>query len=86
MDGFGCPRGAGAALTTSLADIQGAYIAVFKRPLRPEVDLDGLFAVGGHGGATLSNFCEVDDPEIYLRFDVGNATRPIEECALQNRN
>jgi len=32
-------------------------------------DLDGLFAVRGHSGATLGILGEMDDPEIYLVLD-----------------
>ena len=35
----------------------------------PEGDLDGLFAVSGHSGATLGILGEMDDPEIYLVLD-----------------
>jgi hypothetical protein len=74
--GFGVAPGARERVyELSIAHLarQGADVAVFKRPLGPEGDLDRLFAVGCHGGATLSNFCEVDDPEIYLRFDPSRA-------------
>ncbi len=43
--------------------------AAFKYPIGPEGDLDHLVAVGGHRGATLANFCEVDDPEVELQLD-----------------
>jgi hypothetical protein len=48
---------------------QDADVAVIERPLGPEGDLDRLFAVGGHGSATLGILGEVDDPEPNLRLD-----------------
>jgi hypothetical protein len=44
---------------------QGANVAIFERPLRPEGDLDRLFAVGGHGGAGVAILGGVDDPDGY---------------------
>ena len=52
---------------------QGADVAVFERPLGPEGDLDRLFAVGGHGGATVAILGEMDDPEPDLRLDPSRA-------------
>jgi len=52
---------------------QGADVTVFERPLGPEGDLDRLFAVGGHRGATVGNLGEVDDPEEYLGFYLSRA-------------
>ena len=45
---------------------KGAYVAVFKRPLGPEGDLNHLFVVGGHRGARVANLGEVEDSEPYL--------------------
>lgn len=42
---------------------QGANVAVLERPLRPQRDLDRLFAVGGPGGAVWAARGDVDDPE-----------------------
>jgi len=48
---------------------QGADVAIIEGPLWSEGDLDGLFAVSGHSGATLGILGEMDDPEIYLVLD-----------------
>jgi len=69
LGGFGCPRGAGAVLTTSLADtrrVRAPRLPFTKAPLGPEGDLDGLFAVGGHRGATVGNLGGMNDPELDL--------------------
>jgi len=50
-------------LTWRRSSRQGAEIAVYEGPLGAEGYLDGLFAVGGHRGATVGNLGEMDDPE-----------------------
>jgi hypothetical protein len=57
-------------VNTQALSPHGADVAVFERPLGPEGDLDGLFAVSGDSGATLSTLGEMDDPEIYLVLDL----------------
>jgi len=62
----GFPRGGGTALTTRPAATQrvsAPMLPFSNAPLAPEGDLDRLFAVGRHGGATVGNLCEMDDPE-----------------------
>ena len=49
---------------------QDADVAVIERPLGLEGDLDRLFAVGGHGSATLGILGEVDDPEPKVELPV----------------
>lgn len=48
---------------------QSANVAVFEGPLGPEGDLDRLFAIGGHRGATVAILGEMDNPEVDLRLD-----------------
>ena len=56
-------------LTWRRSSRQGAYVAVFKRPLGPEGDFDHLFAVGHHRGVTLAILGQMENPEIDLRLD-----------------
>ena len=66
---------------------QGAYIAVFKRPLGPEGDLDRLVAVGRHRGARMANLGEVEDaePNLGVRIAVSRAG-PLGSQMLQFAN
>ena len=48
-------------------------VAIFEGPLGPEGDLDGLFAIGGHGVALLTLDGPVDDSEVDLRLDPSRA-------------
>jgi len=48
---------------------QVADVAVLKRPLGAEGDLEGLFAVSGHSGTRVAILGELDDPEPDLRLD-----------------
>ncbi len=61
--------GAGDALLAGDFGLKGAYVAVFKGPLGTQGDLDRLFAVGGHWGAVVADFGNMDYTEINLRLD-----------------
>jgi hypothetical protein len=53
---------------------QGADVAVLKGTLWPQGDLDGLFAVGGHGRDVGAFDGNVDDPEPDFRLGAGRAS------------
>jgi len=50
-----------------------ASVSIFEGFLGTKGDCDHLFAVGGHGGATVGILGKVDDPEVDLRFDPSGA-------------
>jgi hypothetical protein len=53
----------------------GADVAIFKRPLGPNGDFDGLYAVGPHWCARVANLREMDDSKPDLRLDL-TVSRP----------
>lgn len=57
------------------SQLEGADVTVLERPLGPQGDLDGLFAVGGHWGAVMANLGEMDDPEVDLRLERTHSLR-----------
>jgi hypothetical protein len=73
----GVRTAAGAFVPAAFLSVRNSSVVVLEGPLGPEGDLDGLFAVGGHGGATVASLGEVDNPEIYLRLDPTRARANI---------
>jgi len=57
---------------------QGPDVAIFERPLGPEVDFNHLFAVGRHRGATVASLGKMDDSEPDLRlYDLGAGSQSV---------
>ena len=54
---------AGACVPAAFSSVRNSCVAVLKGTLGPQGDLDQLFAVGGHWGATEGNLGEMNDPE-----------------------
>jgi hypothetical protein len=71
LGGLGLPRRGGTAFTTWSAGTRRVRVPMLpfsKAPLGPQGDLDGLFAVGGHGGAVVAFQGAVYDTEPDLRL------------------
>ena len=66
---------AGAFVPAAFSSVRNSCVAVLKGTLGPQGDLDQLFAVGRHRGATVGILGEMDDPEPDLRIHLA-VSRP----------